>query len=269
MNDQPSNPESVPIGSKSVDRPICGKCGKPMTPEDSTMHPELFLHDACLPTGLLLREARTPKPEPETPVIDLGPKQKEETPVAGVEPQWGIEDTGDHLWIGPMRRDGSKVNEIVADYDLRDLTPEAEKRYRQLANIIVNCVNQAGPQSDTIRTVESKCSTLTARVAELEGALDYSQTAVHADATVKKLTADLSTARARIAELEDGRDAGTEMLGGAYQTNQQLRAEVEALRAERQQMAIKLGSYTLPPHIEAELSSLRAELQSAQNERLR
>lgn len=39
-------------------RPICGKCGKPMSPEDATIHPELFMHDACLPTELLLREAQ-------------------------------------------------------------------------------------------------------------------------------------------------------------------------------------------------------------------
>jgi hypothetical protein len=34
-----------------MDRPTCGKCGQVMTPEDSRIHPEWFLHDACLPTA--------------------------------------------------------------------------------------------------------------------------------------------------------------------------------------------------------------------------
>lgn len=34
------------------DRPICGKCGRVMRPEDSRIHPEYFLHDACLPDEL-------------------------------------------------------------------------------------------------------------------------------------------------------------------------------------------------------------------------
>jgi hypothetical protein len=41
-----------------MDQPICGKCGKVMTPKDSRIHPEYFLHDACLPDKL------KPQPEP-------------------------------------------------------------------------------------------------------------------------------------------------------------------------------------------------------------
>lgn len=37
-----------------MDEPVCGKCGKVMTPRDSRIHPEMFLHDACLPD--MLRE---------------------------------------------------------------------------------------------------------------------------------------------------------------------------------------------------------------------
>lgn len=33
-----------------MDQPTCGKCGKVMTPENARLRPELFLHDACLPT---------------------------------------------------------------------------------------------------------------------------------------------------------------------------------------------------------------------------
>ncbi len=32
--------------------PVCGKCNLPMTPADSRLRPELFLHDACLPAEL-------------------------------------------------------------------------------------------------------------------------------------------------------------------------------------------------------------------------
>ena len=34
------------------DAPNCGKCGLAMTPQDAKIHPELFLHDACLPDEL-------------------------------------------------------------------------------------------------------------------------------------------------------------------------------------------------------------------------
>jgi hypothetical protein len=35
-----------------MNKPLCGKCGQAMTPGDSRVHPELFLHDACLPEEL-------------------------------------------------------------------------------------------------------------------------------------------------------------------------------------------------------------------------
>lgn len=35
-----------------ANEPTCGKCGGVMTPADSTIHPEYFLHDACLPPEL-------------------------------------------------------------------------------------------------------------------------------------------------------------------------------------------------------------------------
>jgi hypothetical protein len=34
------------------EEPKCGKCGGVMTPKDSKIRPELFLHDACLPDEL-------------------------------------------------------------------------------------------------------------------------------------------------------------------------------------------------------------------------
>lgn len=41
-----------------MEQPKCGKCGKVMTPENSKIHPEYFLHDACLPDDL--------RPDPKT-----------------------------------------------------------------------------------------------------------------------------------------------------------------------------------------------------------
>lgn len=35
-----------------MSRPHCNKCGYEMTPESARIHPELFLHDACLPNEL-------------------------------------------------------------------------------------------------------------------------------------------------------------------------------------------------------------------------
>ncbi len=46
--------------------PICAKCGKPMTPETARIHPEYFLHDACLPD-----ELRPPKAAPAPDDLSL------------------------------------------------------------------------------------------------------------------------------------------------------------------------------------------------------
>src|SRR4051812_10852774 len=43
-------------------RPVCGKCGKVMTPEDSRIHPEYFLHDACLPEELKIQKVAGSRP---------------------------------------------------------------------------------------------------------------------------------------------------------------------------------------------------------------
>ena len=50
------------------DRPVCGKCGQVMTPEDARLRPEMFLHDACLPGELHPQEptvcaAESPGPQ--------------------------------------------------------------------------------------------------------------------------------------------------------------------------------------------------------------
>ncbi len=39
-------------------RPTCGKCGLEMTPGNARIHPELFLHDACLPESLMTSPAK-------------------------------------------------------------------------------------------------------------------------------------------------------------------------------------------------------------------
>lgn len=45
------------VSEMPIGRPICGKCGRVMTPENSRQRPELFLHDDCLPDEL--REDRS------------------------------------------------------------------------------------------------------------------------------------------------------------------------------------------------------------------
>lgn len=47
-------------------KPLCGKCGEVMTPENARMRPELFLHDACLPDEL--RPAASIKAVPQDPL---------------------------------------------------------------------------------------------------------------------------------------------------------------------------------------------------------
>ena len=46
------------------ERPMCHKCGRAMTPENARIHPEYFLHDACLPDEL--------RPAPAAPTATGG-----------------------------------------------------------------------------------------------------------------------------------------------------------------------------------------------------
>lgn len=69
---------------------------------------------------------------------------------------WGIEDTGNHLWVGPMRRDEIKVAEVVCHFDLTDVKEEFIARYRSYANLIVQSINHAGPQGAAIRQAENE-----------------------------------------------------------------------------------------------------------------
>lgn len=49
---------------------------------------------------------------------------------------WGIEQTDTANWIGPMRPDGVKIAEIVADTDRDGLTDEAMERNDANARLI-------------------------------------------------------------------------------------------------------------------------------------
>lgn len=52
---------------------------------------------------------------------------------------WGVEQTENMLWIGPMRPDGCKVDQVVVslNYD-RDLTVSAKLRQLQRAYLIAS-----------------------------------------------------------------------------------------------------------------------------------
>ncbi len=51
--------------------PTCGKCGEVMTPADSRIRPELFLHDACLPDEL--KPATAGKPRKQSMLYEVCP----------------------------------------------------------------------------------------------------------------------------------------------------------------------------------------------------
>lgn len=96
----------------------------------------------------LIREAIAAKesgeltePEPELePAKDLVPARP-----------WGIEDTGQNLWVGPLRVDG-KINEIVFHIPLAGLKAGSAARHRKSAKLIVAAVNaykaEAKPESE-------------------------------------------------------------------------------------------------------------------------
>ena len=59
--------------------PVCGACGLPMSPTDSRLRPELFLHDACLPDELrpqpmacIARDSEGPKTHEEARFFNEG-----------------------------------------------------------------------------------------------------------------------------------------------------------------------------------------------------
>lgn len=55
---------------------------------------------------------------------------------------WGIEDTGDNLWIGPLRKDGSgKIAVIVFHICMEGIPDEHKACDRANAAYIVSCVN--------------------------------------------------------------------------------------------------------------------------------
>ncbi len=55
---------------------------------------------------------------------------------------WGIEQTDTANWIGPMRRDGRKIDTIIADTDREGLWPSSLQRNDNNAAFIASC---AGP----------------------------------------------------------------------------------------------------------------------------
>ncbi len=54
-----------------MSRPMCGKCGLEMTPQNARIHPEFFLHDSCLPEELSIGKAETLSAITGVPVEEL------------------------------------------------------------------------------------------------------------------------------------------------------------------------------------------------------
>lgn len=51
---------------------------------------------------------------------------------------WELEETTQTLWLGRLRRDGIKMDEIVIGFSISDLTEAAEKQKRNHAAFIAN-----------------------------------------------------------------------------------------------------------------------------------
>ncbi len=49
---------------------------------------------------------------------------------------WGIEETDRFLWVGTMRQDGIKVDELVMGLDIEELKPSALAKQRANARLI-------------------------------------------------------------------------------------------------------------------------------------
>lgn len=56
--------------------------------------------------------------------------------------KWGVEQTENTNWVGPMRPRGPKINEIVVSTDRENLVPETILRNDNNARFIASC---AGP----------------------------------------------------------------------------------------------------------------------------
>lgn len=178
--DQPSETESVSIGSKSVvraetpvaTRPICGKCGKPMSPEDSTIHPELFMHDACLPTELLLREAQA------------------EAPVAGVE------------------QEPENANQILIESESAERLlgfkdhPIIDRALSGFADEVISTLTSRVAELERTNDAYQKAIT-DAGFQFVDGDGEVYQ---NPDDFIRQLTADLATARAEVEALTKERD---------------------------------------------------------------
>ncbi len=85
------------------DNPTCGACGGEMTPENSRIHPEYFLHDACLPA-----ELQPPKPTPMSrkTAMQATPGAKYWSIKASMESE-NYDDTAPRRpWQGVLRNNG-------------------------------------------------------------------------------------------------------------------------------------------------------------------
>lgn len=93
---QPDAPAGLAAASGSADRPHCGKCGKTMTPENSTAAPEYFLCDGCaVEVGLKPRR----RIDPQARIKELLEAIEEIRQVATGERQVGNDDTDGLDWI--------------------------------------------------------------------------------------------------------------------------------------------------------------------------
>lgn len=102
----------------------------------------------------------TSPPNMQAQINDIHAMKTQHTPGP-----WGIEQTDSSNWIGRMRRDGVKVDEIVTSTDRFNLTPEATARNDANARLIA-----AAPEMlEALRHVFDLCCTEGADCGDIDG----------------------------------------------------------------------------------------------------
>jgi hypothetical protein len=73
------------------------------------------------------------------------------TTIQSTPTPWGIEETTQTIYVGPLRRDGSgKIADIVCYFPIFAIKDEALKRHRANADLIVEAVNSHAAHATAI-----------------------------------------------------------------------------------------------------------------------
>lgn len=128
-----------------LDCPICEKCGLPMTPQDSRLRPELFLHDRCLPEDL------RGDPPPKQPAIREA--------VVLTEGDWKfVADVRDRSKLDSEFVAGSEIRQLCAFID--SLTAQLAARDVEIERLKARLLTAAGDDLCRLTQEEIKAMSL-------------------------------------------------------------------------------------------------------------